>query len=1413
MATPVVANTTGASIKKKKSLTGAEQMALARGQLDPSTLGPASDYNSRDASRILATQYTGSSSGSARGARSSTNLDAARKRRQRDDQAKAEEAENRRIEAEEEQRRTIGRTPTKKRLTAQQKKDILEGRQDPDPLGYQSGFDAFTPADQGWLRQARGMYQPGGKFDPNQPIAGRDFSLQPRQALTGTEQIQLINGLIDPNQFDPSVFSKGDSKRINDARREWEKRGNKPAQPPNPLAGGRSGTQGFVSTPDDRTNTQFLVLDPRNGILQQLRAGEIGPGDVEGSRYSPEDQALIGAAAKQGQPEWHRRRREREAEERRQEALDNAAAAGGAQEVDLMGRDDPPRYDPPAAVAAALLDLKQGRHGITVADVRALLNNMDPRFQDQYSGRFNRQLAEFEQQGLTNVGVEDHRADDVQPHPESSKALEDRLAGKQTVEPFESSEDLETRLAGTQTVEPIELDPGGHVREPIDDDTTAGPFGANLQEISDKLARGEKLTDQEFAMLSPEMQERVPQNLRPDYTAPLTEDELWNEWTATQGAALQGLTGAQISAVRNGFRSGGAEGAAEMLGLVGTGVLDDTSGVAPEDPPPVDPPPEELSPEEIIEQEQEDTLGSVISDFLPDPIDEDAPEDKIYDPTGVVQGKIDAGEELTWEEIGALDPDARIEYLRDNFGEPDSGVLGEIRDKLSEIVAETGFDADEELQRRNERTAARYASAREKLARQFGIDPGGPKTGRAARAFEQLSIAELAEVSETESEIARMAEEVRQTTLVNLTNSLAAIGGLDLETAKFGQTKEEFDQVMDLELKKHGLNDSQIQAVIRQIDASIDLDRDIFDQRVSEELRRFGLDERQIDETIRQMSLQGRLATKASNLESRKFNQSIKEQLRRYELDEKQITAIIENLTAESTLDEEKFKQQKTEELRRYGLDKKQIDEIVRQMGIEGRLAMKASNLESRKFKQTTKEFTETLELELKKFGLSDQQVQATIRQIDADIANSTRETSANIGQNWASILGFAGTETGEVDAEMLGVDLSALPPNLPGYLSIATPTASVVKASFQAMMGRAPTGAELATILEGSSVTVEGVPTMESRKFASTITQQEMDRAAKYTQMAEELGLDERKFTRLQEDSDRDWNLMTGDVAAQFGLDEGLYQQVRFELDNELARIMIDPNMSIEDRQTAQAAAVEKASKRFPEADRATFLQANSLFEQTHGEANRNRAIAAGMEMEKYLTGQAMATMQEEAMLGAWASLMSEASQATVVMDDIFENSTVLDGWTRITSGVVQAGMSAEAAAEAILENADPADLRRFRAELLATPLMRDGDKILSDEQFRGFLEAAWPSAQAGFRQPITFKATDEGWFWNLKQGRRDTFMNLLAGAGAVPERQRGTWWEQILMSGGQVAAAYFGRTQITNVDSGDDASEEGTD
>ena len=1346
MATPVVANTTGASIKKKKSLTAYEQIALVRGQLDPSTLGPASDYNSRDASRILATQYTGSSSGSAREARSLTNpyevqdakakaAKAAKKRKDDADRARVED----------EQRSTMGRTPTRTAVTLPSFYEF-----------YGRTFKgAFSPGQMSALENA---WNQGSTFVEKQTLVND---------MLGTPLFQQINASGGTVPLEGVPIDGGERVVGGDDFRTGDEPG------PEDVEFGLEGDK-VDHTLTDPLEQEFgknigdADLAALRSIRQVLASGDVTTATlimgnlVDGDIRTAIGNEIAGVRVETGQ-------------------------GTGIGEVGVRPLD-------PADIPAHLRPMSAvERIDFLRTDLRRLLDGPGMTPDGEFTEAGLARIAEIRSELETMEGLD----------PSSRAELMDMVlrleAGPPVDEPFESSKALEDRLAGTQTVEPIDDDTTERFESPKDletrlaeKQTVASSFGANLQEISDKLARGEKLTDQEFAMLSPEMQERVPQKLRPDYTAP-TEDELWNEWTATQGAALQGLTGAQISAVRNGFRSGGAEGAAEMLGLVGTGVLDDTSGVAPEDPPPVDPPPEELSPEElspeeIIEQEQEDTLGSIISDFLPDPIDEDAPEDKIYDPTGVLQGKIDAGEELTWEEIGALDPDARIEYLRDNFGEPDSGVLGEIRDKLSEIVAETGFDADEELQRRNERTAARFTSAREKLARQFGIDPGGPKTGRAARAFEQLSIAELAEVSETESEIARMAEEVRQTTLVNLTNSLAAIGGLDLETAKFGQTKEEFDQVMDLELKKHGLNDSQIQAVIRQIDASIDLDRDIFDQRVSEELRRFGLDERQIDETIRQMSLQGRLATKASNLESRKFNQSIKEQLRRYELDEKQITAIIENLTAESTLDEEKFKQQKTEELRRYGLDKKQIDEIVRQMGIEGRLAMKASNLESRKFNQTTKEFTETLELELKKFGLSDQQVQATIRQIDADIANSTRATSAEIGQRWADILGFAGTETGEVNADMLGVDLSALPPNLPGYLSIATPTASVVKASFESMMGRAPTGAELASILEGQSVTTDGVPTLESRQLASDISQQEMERSAKYSQLANELDLDVNKFTRATEEADRQWNTLTGNVAEEFGLENGPYQAAKYSLDNQINQLFFDPNLTPAERTSetirltsdaAQAAYPDDVDKQN------RFIQASERFDNMFGDSLRAQAAAQGMEADTFNRAYRQAQEQEDRLLQTWASILSDEAAQKAVSLSIDDASDVWNEFFTVSTKyeIMGRGDGVETAAR-YMDQASSQEIDSLRRRI-----EHDFNIIIDDRNLERTIASMVDANASG--EEFRLYGLNPTWFANVNQEKVQAVMSLLNSPIQVAGGGGGTWWEQLISSSTQIATA----------------------
>lgn len=195
--------------------------------------------------------------------------------------------------------------------------------------------------------------------------------------------------------------------------------------------------------------------------------------------------------------------------------------------------------------------------------------------------------------------------------------------------------------------------------------------------------------------------------------------------------------------------------------------------------------------------------------------------------------KLAADELLTSEEVAMLHADARNKYLEYLYGSPQSGLIDNISEKLNSVIDEIGFNVADEKKSRTAIIDRRYEDARVRLGRQFGIDPGGPKTGRAMRAFEGLERQRLDELDDMDIELGRLEYEVEQNSLALLTDTMVKIGGLFEEERQFNetlaQTHEQFQETirqfqdnMRIELAKLGLETQEIEAIVRKIDADIE---------------------------------------------------------------------------------------------------------------------------------------------------------------------------------------------------------------------------------------------------------------------------------------------------------------------------------------------------------------------------------------------------------------------------------------------------------------------------------------------------------------------------------------------------------------------------------------------------------------
>ena len=457
---------------------------------------------------------------------------------------------------------------------------------------------------------------------------------------------------------------------------------------------------------------------------------------------------------------------------------------------------------------------------------------------------------------------------------------------------------------------------------------------------------------------------------------------------------------------------------------------------------------------------------------------------------------------------------------------------------------------------------------------------------------------------------------------------------------------------------------------------------------------------------------------------------------------------------------------------------------------------------------ETVRQFNETLTLELKKYNLSEQEVTAGIAKINADILNSTRQTSAVIGQRWAEVLGFAGTESGTVSAAELGIAVSAIDKVLP-FLPVTSARRSAIKTSFAAMMGREPTNDEINAISIGKSITVEGKPTLKARELASTVLQQDMERTSKYAAIAGQLGLDTLKFTQAQTESDRQWNLSIGDVAGTVGFDAAqaaTFQTAKYVLDGEINTVFFDTTLTAAQRTTKITALIERAANtfaggvlvdgKFVGGDatlKAAFLQASTLFDTQFGNKQNQIARALGIDADTWATSQRQIAVAEDRQLAVWGSLIAGADAivsygSTRIPKDLGILPIIRNDLLGLMSefGFQEAFLTSVSAASVVddmFKRATPAqmdELSRIFTVLDSTPGVgakdKDGnsiDLIFSTEQLRQNLVSFIRGGNT--TRGMYVSGTRRDWVTKLDANTRESLFGML-NVTTTAERQSGS-------------------------------------
>ena len=169
-----------------------------------------------------------------------------------------------------------------------------------------------------------------------------------------------------------------------------------------------------------------------------------------------------------------------------------------------------------------------------------------------------------------------------------------------------------------------------------------------------------------------------------------------------------------------------------------------------------------------------------------------------------------------------------------NAGDPANleSIQSTIATEIENTVQDMGFNSEEYKASQTTAIEDRYQDARVRLGRQFAIDPGGPKTGRAQRQFELLENQRIQDLAALDSEVQDRLQAARDSTITNLVNAFSTITTgkmaeeqLDEQQRQFNtelrETVRQFNNDIAIRLKEFGLSETEIEAAIKKINSDI----------------------------------------------------------------------------------------------------------------------------------------------------------------------------------------------------------------------------------------------------------------------------------------------------------------------------------------------------------------------------------------------------------------------------------------------------------------------------------------------------------------------------------------------------------------------------------------------------------------
>jgi len=767
----------------------------------------------------------------------------------------------------------------------------------------------------------------------------------------------------------------------------------------------------------------------------------------------------------------------------------------------------------------------------------------------------------------------------------------------------------------------------------------------------------------------------------------------------------------------------------------------------------------------------------------------------------------------------------------------DNSLATTISNTVSGMVNALGFDPAEEKRSRRAVLDADFDEARERISRQFAIDPEGALGGGAQRSTETLERERMRAYSALDAEIAGKMDTVKQQNLASAVSALSSLAGYELQVASleetsrqfnltYNQTAKQYARTMGLDEAKFlesarqwdtstydqrvvfatqmGLSYQQLSQSVSQFNSGMDLERDklleaagqwntstvLQRQQFAEQL---GLSYDQLKETARQLDVQATLDTNKLNEMSRQYAGTLG-------LDRDKFSqAVLEWDVSTDT--------QRRQYASQLGLSYAQLKETVRQANLQFSVDKAGLEMEANKLNETARQFDETLVQRVEEFaktyGLNEMQTQAVVKQIYTEIGNSTRQVSAQIGQGWAEILGFAGTESGTLGAQDLGVQ--AVDPSrkmLDAELR-RRPEYAATRGSYEALTGTALSDADALRLLRGESIQTSSMPTMEARKLAVDVTQGSLERIAKYDAIAKEHGLDTAKFNESTEQADRAWDLEIGNIASAFGMDNWKFRGALMTYED-----VVDVGESESVAATNAAASLGVSV--------GTFLQAKDQFDIRYGNALKQQAHQLGISEEQYVLAQRSADRVDRLQVATLASTFAGAQRhqdwylemppegklpgksqeiiwATKELDGFFGEQikppTTVDKFGREISTTYT--QTPEQAVEALLSDESSSQAMGDMRQRIATRI----GAFATESEWQGFLVNYVAARRAGSSKLSNVTYLGNDWYEDMDPNVMNALLQI---AGMSPAAQyapvEAAWWESlvtgVVTAGGQLAS-----------------------